>query len=158
KALETPGVVAVVTAADTPGQRHQGLIYNDWPMFVAEGEETRYVGDVLAAVAAIDRRIARRAAQLIEVDYEIREPVTNPEDALKPDAPKLHKKGNLLSKSEIQRGDVDESLKNSAHVATHTFQTQFIEHMYLEPEACIAMPEGDGLRVYSQGQGVFDDR
>src|SRR5262245_10914985 len=108
KALETPGVVAVVTAADTPGQRHQGLIYNDWPMFVAEGEETRYVGDVLAAVAAIDRRTARRAAALIEVDYEVREPVTNPEDALKPDAPKLHNKGNLLSKSEIRRGDVDE--------------------------------------------------
>jgi len=158
KAKEISGVVAIVTAADTPGQRHQGLIYNDWPMFVAEGEETRYVGDVIAAVAAIDRRTARRAAQAIEVDYEAREPITNPEDALKQDAPKLHKKGNLLSRSEIKRGDVDEALRNSAHVATHTFQTQFIEHMYLEPEACIAMPERDGLRVYTQGQGVFDDR
>ncbi len=158
KAKEVPGVVAIVTAADTPGQRHQGLIYNDWPMFVAEGEETRYVGDVIAAVAAIDRRTARMAAQAIEVDYEVREPITNPEDALKPDAPKLHKKGNLLSKSEIKRGDVDQALKNSSHVATHTFQTQFIEHMFLEPESCIAMPEGGGLRVYTQGQGVFDDR
>jgi xanthine dehydrogenase molybdenum-binding subunit len=158
KAREISGVAAIVTAADTPGQRHQGLIYNDWPMFVAEGEETRYVGDVIAAVAAIDRRTARRAAQMIEVDYEVREPVTNPEDALRPDAPRLHKKGNLLSKSEIKRGNVDEALKNSAHVVTHTFQTQFIEHMYLEPEACIAMPEGDGLRVFTQGQGVFDDR
>src|SRR5262249_913041 len=158
KAKEIPGVAAIVTAADTPGQRHQGLIYNDWPMFVAEGEETRYVGDVIAAVAAVDRRTARRAAQAIEVDYEIREPITTPEDALKSDAPRLHPKGNLLSKSEIKRGNVEEALKNSAHVATHTFQTPFIEHMYLEPEACIAMPEGDGLRVYTQGQGVFDDR
>jgi selenium-dependent xanthine dehydrogenase len=158
KAREIPGVVAIITAADTPGQRHQGLIYNDWPMFVAEGEETRYVGDVIAAVAAIDRRRARRAAQAIEVDYEVREPITNPEDALKPGAPRLHKKGNLLSKSEINRGDVDEALKNSAYVVTHTFQTQFIEHMYLEPESCLAMPEADGLRVYTQGQGVFDDR
>src|SRR6266404_9319869 len=158
KAREIPGVVAVVTAADTPGHRHQGLIYNDWPMFVAEGEETRYVGDVIAAVAAIDRRTARRAAQAIDIDYEVREPVTNPEDGLRTDAPRLHPKGNLLSRSEIKRGDVDEALKNSAHVATHTFQTQFIEHMYLEPEACIAMPENDGLRVYTQGQGVFDDR
>jgi len=157
-ANQISGVVAIATAADTPGQRHQGLIYPDWPMFVAEGEETRYVGDVIAAVAAIDRRTARMAAQAIQVDYEIREPVTDPEDALKPDAPLLHKKGNLLSKSEINRGDVDEALKNSAHVVTHTFQTQFIEHMYLEPEACIALPEGDGLRVYTQGQGVFDDR
>jgi xanthine dehydrogenase molybdenum-binding subunit len=158
KAGEIPGVIAIITAADTPGQRHQGLIYNDWPMFVAEGEETRYVGDVIAAVAAIDRRTSRRAAQAIEVDYEVREPITNPEDALKPGAPSLHKKGNLLSRSEINRGDVDEALKNSAHVSTHTFQTQFIEHMYLEPESCIAMPEADGLRVYTQGQGVFDDR
>ena len=157
-AMEIPGVVAIVTAADVRGQRHQGLIYSDWPMFVAEGEETRYVGDVIAAVAAVDRRTARRAAQAIEVDYEVREPVTNPEDALMPDAPTLHKKGNLLSRSEIKRGDVDEALKNAAHVATHTFQTQFIEHMFLEPEACIAMPEGEGLRVYTQGQGVFDDR
>ncbi|MEK6407703.1 MAG: selenium-dependent xanthine dehydrogenase [Acidobacteriota bacterium] len=158
KAKEISGVAAIVTAADTPGQRHQGLIYNDWPMFVAEGEETRYVGDVIAAVAAIDRRTARMAAQAIEVDYEVREPITDPEAALKPGAPKLHKKGNLLSRSEINRGNIDEALKSSAHVATHTFQTQFIEHMYLEPESCIAMPEGDGLRVYTQGQGVFDDR
>src|SRR5262249_29268309 len=158
KAKEIPGVAAIVTAADTPGQRHQGLIYNDWPMFVAEGEETRYVGDVLAPVADVDRRTARRAAQAIEVDYKICEPVTNAEDALKPDAPRLHKKGNLLSRSEIKRGNVEDALKNSAHVVRHTFQTQFIEHMYLEPEACIALPEGDGLRVYTQGQGVFDDR
>ncbi|MFY9571322.1 MAG: selenium-dependent xanthine dehydrogenase [Blastocatellia bacterium] len=158
KAKEIPGVVAIVTASDTPGQRHQGLIYNDWPMFVAEGEETRYVGDVIAAVAAIDRRTARTAAQAIEVDYEVREPLTNPTDALKPDAPKLHKKGNLLSRSEIKRGNVEDALKNSAQVASHTFQTQFIEHMFLEPESCIAMPEGDGLKVFTQGQGVFDDR
>jgi selenium-dependent xanthine dehydrogenase len=158
KAREIPGVIAIVTAADTPGERHQGLIYKDWPIFVAVGEETRYVGDVIAAVAAVDRRTARRAAEAIIIDYEVQEPITSPEDALKPDAPSLHKKGNLLSKSEINRGNVEEALKNSAHVATHTFQTQFIEHMFLEPESCIAMPEGDGLRVYTQGQGVFDDR
>ncbi len=158
RAVEIPGVIRIVTAADTPGQRYQGLIYNDWPIFVAEGEETRYVGDVIAAVAAVDRRTARRAAQAIIVDYEVREPVTTTEDALEPDAPKIHKKGNLLSKSEIRRGDVDAALRDSAFVVSDTFQTQFIEHMYLEPEACIAMPEGDGLRVYTQGQGVFDDR
>ncbi|HET9529061.1 MAG TPA: 2Fe-2S iron-sulfur cluster-binding protein, partial [Blastocatellia bacterium] len=158
KAREIEGVVAIVTAEDAPGERYQGLIYKDWPVFVAAGEETRYVGDVLAAVAAVDRRTARRAARAIEVEYEVREPVTDPEAALRPDAPRIHKKGNLLSRSEINRGNVDEALKNSAHIATHTFQTQFIEHMFLEPESCIAMPEGDGLRVYTQGQGVFDDR
>ena len=152
------GVIAVVTARDVPGERYQGLIYKDWPMFVAEGEETRCVGDVIAAVAALDRRTARAAARAVVVDYEVREPVTNPEDALQPDAPKIHKKGNLLSKSEIKRGNVDEALRTSAHVATHTFQTQFIEHMFLEPESCIAAPQPGGLKVYTQGQGVFDDR
>jgi selenium-dependent xanthine dehydrogenase len=152
------GVVAIVTARDTRGERYQGLIYNDWPIFVAEGEETRCVGDVIAAVAAVDRRTARRATEAIAVDYDVREPITNTEDALAPDAPRIHKKGNLLSKSEINRGDVEEALKSSAHVVSHTFQTQFIEHLFLEPESCIAMPEGDGLRVYTQGQGVFDDR
>jgi selenium-dependent xanthine dehydrogenase len=152
------GVIAVVTARDTPGERYQGLIYKDWPIFVAEGEESRCVGDVIAAVAAVDRRTARAAARAIVVDYEVREPVTSPEHALKPDAPQIHSKGNLLSKSEINRGDADEALKASAHVVTHTFQTQFIEHMFLEPESCLAMPEGDGLRIYTQGQGVFDDR
>jgi selenium-dependent xanthine dehydrogenase len=158
KAKEIPGVIAVVTAADAPGERYQGLIYKDWPIFVAVGEQTRYVGDVIAAVAAIDRRTARLAAQAIVVDYEVLEPVTSPEGALAPGAPLIHEKGNLLSRSEINRGNVEVALANSAHVATHTFQTQFIEHMFLEPESCIAMPEGDGLRVYTQGQGVFDDR
>jgi xanthine dehydrogenase molybdenum-binding subunit len=157
-ALAIPGVVAVVTAADVPGERYQGLIYKDWPIFVAEGEETRYVGDVIAAVAAVDRRIARAAAQAIAVEYEVRQPVVDREAALLPGAPRLHKKGNLLSKSEIRRGDVESALAASAHVASHTFNTQFIEHMFLEPESCIALPENDGLRVYTQGQGVFDDR
>jgi selenium-dependent xanthine dehydrogenase len=158
KALEIPGVLAIVTAADTPGERYQGLIYKDWPIFIAEGEETRYVGDVIAAVAATDRRTARLAAASVVVDYEVRPPVASTEDALRPDAPKVHKKGNLLSKSEINRGDVEEALRTSAHSATHTFQTQFIEHLFLEPESCLALPEGDNLRVYTQGQGVFDDR
>jgi aldehyde oxidoreductase len=158
KAKEIDGVVAIVTADDTPGNRLQGLIYNDWPIFVAVGEETRYVGDVIAAVAAVDRRTARRAAEAIVVDYEVRQPVVDPETALSPGAPSLHKKGNLLSRSEIRRGNVEEALASSAFVTSNTFQTQFIEHMYLEPEACLVVPEGDVLRVFTQGQGVFDDR
>jgi selenium-dependent xanthine dehydrogenase len=157
-ALAIPGVAAVVTADDVPGERYQGLIYKDWPIFVAVGEETRYVGDIIAAVAAGDRRTARRAAEAIAVEYEVRQPVIDREEALRPDSPKVHKKGNLLSRSEIRRGDVEAAIAASAHVATHTFHTQFIEHMFLEPESCIALPDGDGLRVYTQGQGVFDDR
>jgi xanthine dehydrogenase molybdenum-binding subunit len=67
RALARPGVVAVATARDVPGDRWVGQIYADWPCFVAEGEEARCVGDVLAAVAAETLRIAREAAGLIEV-------------------------------------------------------------------------------------------
>ncbi len=161
KAKALPGVRAVVTFRDVPGQRYQGLIYKDWPIFVAEGEETRYVGDMIAAVAADDERTAREAAELVEVDYEVRTPITSAEAALEPGAPKLHGKGNLLSTSKFARGDVAAAQKRSKHVVTETFDTQFIEHLFLEPESALAVPRtGAGARftLYSQGQGVFDDR
>ncbi len=59
----------------------------------------------------------------------------------------------------IERGDVDAALAASAHVVSGTWQTQRIEHLFLEPEACLAAPLEDGrLHLYSRGQGVFDDR
>jgi selenium-dependent xanthine dehydrogenase len=160
-----PGVVAVVTAADVPGGRYQGDIFPDWPQFVAEGEDTRYVGDVLAAVAAETRQAAREAAALVDVEYQVLEPVTDPLDAMKPAAPILHPEatwahdGNVLSLSTVKRGDVDAGLASAAHVVHETFQTQFIEHAFLEPESSLAVPEEDGgFRVYSQGQGAWHDR
>ncbi len=152
------GVIRVVTAADVPGDRMVGLIEQDWPIFVMEGEETRYVGDVLAGVVAADKHTARQAAAMIQVQYQVLPPVTDPRDALKPDAPRIHHKGNVLSKSVIVRGDVSAALAASAHVVEETFRTQFIEHMFLEPEACLAAPVEGEMHVYSQGQGVFDDR
>ena len=179
------GVLKVATFRDVPGDRFVGLIVSDWPVFVAEGEETRCVGDILAAVAAVDEKTARRAAEMIEIEYEIRTPVTSPADALKPDAPRVHPSGNLLSRSALVRGDVDAAFSASAHIVEGTWQTQAIEHMYLEPEASIAIPvplkegrvcgpanwrelvanrsvpaapESHGLHVLSQGQGIFDDR
>jgi CO/xanthine dehydrogenase Mo-binding subunit/aerobic-type carbon monoxide dehydrogenase small subunit (CoxS/CutS family) len=138
EALE--GVLRVATWRDVPGDRFVGLITSDWPIFIAEGEETRCVGDILAAVAAVDERTVRRAVELIEVEYEVREPVTTPDDGLKPDAPKVHPGGNLLSRAALVRGDVEAAFATSAHVVEGTWQTQTIEHMYLEPEASIALP------------------
>ncbi|MBI4850890.1 MAG: selenium-dependent xanthine dehydrogenase [Acidobacteria bacterium] len=159
RALDIDGVMTVATAKDVPGQRFQGLIYPDWPLFVAEGEETRFVGDVIAAVAATTPKLARKALELIDVKYEVLEPVSSPDAALAPDAPKIHKKGNLLSTSLIKRGDADEALKNAPYVVNHTWSTQLIEHAFLEPESCIAVPgDNETMQVYSQGQGVFDDR
>ncbi|MBI5215032.1 MAG: selenium-dependent xanthine dehydrogenase [Ignavibacteriae bacterium] len=154
-----PGVVRVVTANDVPGQRKQGLIYKDWSLFIAEGEITHCIGDVLAAVVADDVRTARKACELIKLDYEILPGVYDPEEALKPDAPRVHSDhDNLLSKSVIKRGDVDSALAESAFVETRTFETQMIEHAFLEPESSIALTNNGTLEVFSQGQGVFDDR
>jgi aldehyde oxidoreductase len=158
-----PDVIRVITARDVPGERYQGLIERDWPVLVAEGETTRYVGDVLAAVAATTRAAAREAADLIRVEYDVLQPVTDPFAALDASSPPIHPGGNLLSTSEVLRGDVEAALATAAHVATDTFRTQRIEHAFLEPEAALAVPDaedgsGPRLRLYAQGQGAWDDR
>jgi xanthine dehydrogenase molybdenum-binding subunit len=160
KARALPGVVAVATARDVPGDRWVGLIYKDWPVFVAEGEEVRAVGDVLAAVAAETPRIAREAAALVEVEYEPLPPVLDPAGSIRPGAPQVNPRhANVLSTTRIERGDVDAALATSAHVVTGTWATQRIEHLFLEPEAALAVPRPDGrLHLYTQGQGIFDDR
>ena len=160
KAIALPGVVRVATAKDVPGDRWVGQIYSDWAVMVAEGEEVRYVGDVVAVVAAETARIARAAAALVAVDYEVLPPVLDPAASIKPGAPQVNpKRDNVLGLTKIQRGEVDAALASSAHVVTGTWRTQRIEHLFLEPEAALAVPLEDGrLHLYSQGQGVFDDR
>ena len=160
RALALPGVRAVLTAAEVPGERWVGLLINDWPSLVAEGEEVRCVGDVLAAVAADDRHTAREAAKLVDVTYELLPPVLDPEAALAPDAPRVNPQhANLLQKSVIRRGDATAALAASAHVVGGTWTTQRIEHLFLEPESALAEPRADGvLHLRSQGQGIFDDR
>jgi xanthine dehydrogenase molybdenum-binding subunit len=160
KARALPGVAAVLTAADVPGQRWYGLLVADWPGLVAEGEEVRCAGDVLAAIAADSEHTAREAAKLVEVDYEPLPPVLDPEEALREGAPQINPRhDNLLGRTRLRRGDVDGALAESAHVVHQTFVTQRIEHLFLEPECALCEPLPDGrLRLFTQGQGVFDDR
>jgi len=169
RAAAVPGVVAVLTAADVPGRREQGLIVADWPLLVAVGETTRYVGDALAAVAAETREAAVEAAALVDVELEPLTPVTDPVEALADGAPAIHEGGNLVSRSVIRRGDADAALASAAHVASGSFRTQSIEHAFLEPEAALAVPRGaagpDGIvvtdhrvQVFSPGQGAWEDR
>ncbi len=160
KALAVAGVAAVATAKDVPGDRWVGQIYKDWPCFVAEGEEVRYVGDVVAAVAAQSKRIAREAASLVEVEYEPLTPVLDPREAIELGAPQVNPMhANLLSVTRYARGDVAAALAASAHVVSGVWATQRIEHLFLEPEAALAVPLPDGrLHFYSQGQSIFEDR
>jgi xanthine dehydrogenase molybdenum-binding subunit len=143
-----PGVIRVLTAADVPGKRFVGLIRQDWPLFIAVGEETRYVGDALAGVVAETEAIARAAAELIRVEYDALPPVTDPHAALLPDAPSIHPGGNLLSRTAFVRGDIAAAVASTAYTAHGVYQTQRIEHGYMEPECAIAIPS-DELRVTS---------
>ena len=156
-ALTLADVHRVLTAADIPGRRHLGLIVHDWPVMIAQGEVTRYVGDVLAVVVAETQFAARRAAEAVAVRYDVLDPVTEPAVALTPDAPLIHDGGNLLDICAYSRGDVTAALSASKHVVEETFTTQRIEHAFLEPEACLAVP-GPPMTIYSQGQGVHDDQ
>jgi len=160
KARGLPGVVVVATAQDVPGDRWVGLLYNDWPIFVAPGEEVRCVGDVMVAVAAEDEYTARAAAALVEVEYEVLEPVLDPFAAMQPDAPQVNPRhDNTLSHTVVQRGHAEATLAASAHVVSGTWETQRIEHLYLEPESALTEPLGDGrIKLFTQGQGIFDDR
>ena len=152
------GVLRIFTAEDIPGERFTGLIVQDWPMMVKVGEITRYVGDVLAGVVAETEKIAREAVALIEVEYEVLTPVTDPFEALSAKSPKIHESGNLLSTTEIERGDANQAEKESTFVSKGTYKTQRIEHAFLEIECCVALPLEEGVKVFSQSQGVYEDR
>ncbi|EGO65950.1 selenium-dependent xanthine dehydrogenase [Acetonema longum] len=153
-----PGVATVITAKDIPGRRSQGHIIPDWPAFIAEGEESRYIGDALAAVAAVSKKIAREAVKLIKVEYEERKPVTSPREALAEGAPQIHPKGNLLSRTVLRRGNADAAIAAAKYVVTQCYVTPPTEHAFLELESALAMPEADGtLVVYTGGQNVYDD-
>lgn len=159
-AAAVEGVEAVFTAADVPGELRVGLIHKDWPVFIPEGGRTSYLGDVLAVVVAGDRETARHAAMLVDVEYVPLAPFSDPVVAVGSDEDAVWGlDGNVLSVSAYSRGDVEAALVESAHVVDDVYQTQRIEHAFVEPESTLAVPTDDGgLYVYSGGQGVWDDR
>ena len=151
------GVALVLTAKDIPGKNQAGLIIRDQPAI--SDEKTRYIGDSLASVFAESVEIADRARDLIRVEYEILPGVFSPQEAAEPGAPKVHDKGNLLKHAAILRGDVGKAFAECEVVIEGTYTTPFIEHGFLEPEAGLAYPDGEGGVVLEIGsQTVFDDR
>ena len=162
-ALAAPGVVAVLTAADIPAELKVGLIHKDWPVMIPVGGRTSYAGDVLAVVVAKTRQQARAATALVRVEYQPLRPITDPVEAVRStEIAVWGTNDNVLSVSRYSRGDVESALAASAHVVEEIFETQRIEHAFLEPESTVAVPSGAGetrsLHVYSGGQGVWDDR
>jgi aldehyde oxidoreductase len=162
-ALKQPGVKAVFTAADIPGELMMGIIYKDWPVMIPVGGRTSYAGDVLAIVVADTRMNARNATSYVAVSYSPLAPITDARKAIaSTDVAVWKTDSNILSKSSYKRGDCDAAIASSDFVVRELFTTQRIEHAFLEPESTLAVPKlSDGakqLHVYSGGQGIWDDR
>lgn len=157
KALAHPDCVRILTAEDVPFNK-TGHIIPDWDVLIAKGDTTRYIGDAIVLVASTRKETLDEILSLVEVDYEVLTPLTDPKEAMKEDAPKLHPKGNLLTKEMISRGDVDEAIKNSKYVVTNHYSVPMTDHAFMEPECAIGIPDGDGLLMYTASQNVYDEQ
>lgn len=157
KAERLAGVHAVITAKDVPGMNRFGIAIPDQPVLCED--RVRFIGDAIAAVAAVSPEIAEQALALIDVVYEPLPVVDDPEAALRPDAVKLHPAGNVLHRTAYRRGEAPEAFASCAHVVEETYITPRQMHTYMEMEGGLFVPEEDGrLAVFAPTQHGFKDR
>jgi len=157
KAEAVPGVVAVLTHKDVPGLNGFGIILPDQPVLC--NDKVRYLGDAIAVVAAENLEAAEKAAQLVEVDYDPLPVVSDPVEAMKPDAPKVHEKGNVLRHATVRVGDVQKAFREAAVVVENTYRTGRQMHMFLEVEAGLGMLDDQGrIVLYVGGQSPYRDQ
>jgi 4-hydroxybenzoyl-CoA reductase alpha subunit len=154
------GVKAVVTGKDTPG-RKQG-IWRRFPELCDEEilcrEKVRYIGDAVAAVAAIDEDTAEEALDLIEVEYEPLPAVFDPLEAIKEDAPQIHDgvELNMNVTRHIEWGDVDEAFKKCDHVREDKFKCSSQAHVCMETHCAVAsFDHGGKLTVWTSTQSSY---
>jgi CO/xanthine dehydrogenase Mo-binding subunit len=151
------GVAAVLTADDVP---HNAIVEHasgglgelTVQQPVLARDRVRYVGEPVAVIAAVDQETADEAADLVQVEYEPLPGVFSPTEALAPDAPLVHEAGNVLVNWRLERGDVDQAFADAEVVVQDEYQTQHVEHAYLETEAGVGWIENDvvTLRVSTQ--------
>ena len=156
-----PGVVAVLTQKDIPGQVNVGHIKKDQPTLVGEGEVTQYLGDALALICAEDRETLEKAKTLVHVEYEALPLVHGPEEAAAPGAPLvfINDRDNIQAHRHIKRGDPDGAIARSKYVITQHFETPWTEHAFLEPECCVALPlENGGVKLLTTDQSAHTTR
>ncbi|HEY8019043.1 MAG TPA: molybdopterin cofactor-binding domain-containing protein, partial [Actinomycetota bacterium] len=153
-ALSLPGVHAVLGAEDVPGDPNYGLEFRDQPVLASD--VVRYAGEPVAIVAAESPELAARALGLIQVDYEVREPLTDMERALAPDATLLHRWGNVVRHLRIEHGDPD--VDADVWVEGY-YETASQDQAPLGPEGGLAVPAGDGgIDLYVTTQWLHVDR
>ncbi|RWE75377.1 MAG: aldehyde oxidase, partial [Mesorhizobium sp.] len=152
-----PGVAAVVTYRDIAGSNAFGIVVQDQPALCFD--KVRYVGDAVAAVAAVDAETAERALGLIQVRYAPLPVVSDPEQALSPDAEPVHSAGNLQTSLGFERGDIAEGFARAAHVVEAVYETPRQMHGFMETEGGHALVDSDGtLNVCAGGQYGLRDR
>jgi len=152
-----PGVAVVLTAKDIPGTNRQGIVHKDQPVLVED--HVRHCGDPVALVLAEDRETLRQALALIELDLEPLPGVFDLDQALAPDAPQLHERGNCLLHATIAAGDVGPAWAECAVIVEEEFTVPFQEHAFLETQNGVAQLEPDGqLTLTVSTQAPFRDR
>jgi xanthine dehydrogenase molybdenum-binding subunit len=162
KAEKLPGVKAVIHHGNAQipwssgGHTHRRFIFNN---------PVRFVGDPVAAVAAADRHIAEEALGLIEIKYEKLPHVLDPNEALKPDAPKIAPEGNLSvgkgnfsAPIEESWGDLDKGFKAADRIFEDTYITKHVNNAQLEPRVSVAKWEAGKLTIFASTQGVSNAR
>lgn len=166
QAVQLPGVRAVLTGRDLPGGLF-GPFIKDEPVLAVN--KVRYIGEPVAAVAAIDPDIAEEALDLIEVDYEELPAVFDPLAAMAEGAPLIHEDvekylavfpairyGNVCSRTTMVQGDVQEGFRQADLVVEETFRSQMHHQSYIEPSGAVVKMEPNGrFTVWSSSQGVF---
>jgi xanthine dehydrogenase D subunit len=154
RALAIPGVRAILTHEDVPGRKLYGMERADQP--VLAWQNVRYQGEPIAIVAADHPETARRAVDAIEVDYDVLEPLTDPERAMAADAPQLHLSGNVLRHVRIVHGDPD---ADADVVVSGDYEVGMQDQAFLGPESGLAVPDGEGgVDLYIATQWLHVDR
>jgi CO/xanthine dehydrogenase Mo-binding subunit len=155
-----PGICRVFTVQDVPGENCYGVIpaFRDQPVF-AEGE-ARFRGEAIAAVAGERNAIEALATDSFPVVWEQLDALTTIEAALAPGAPLLHahRPGNVLVRGRVVRGDVEKALAEAPIVVADEYETGFVEHAYIEPEAGFARRVGDRIEIQACTQSPYMDR
>jgi xanthine dehydrogenase D subunit len=153
-ALLVPGVHAVITNDDLWGSRNYGLEHHDQPVFA--NEVALFHGEPIAAVAAVHPEIASRAVAAIKVEYEVLEPLSDPEDAIRPETPAIHPDGNVFRHIRLRHGD---PTAVGDVVVEGSYSVGMQDQAFLGPESGLAVPAEDGgVELFIATQWLHVDR
>ena len=154
RALALPGVFAVLTHEDVPGVNAYGLEHHDQPVLASD--RVRYQGEAVVIVAADHPETARRALDLVDVEYDVLDPVTDPRQAAFGDSAAVHPAGNVVRHVRIRRGDADAA---AAVVVAGDYEVGMQDQAFLGPESGLAVPAVDGgVDLYVATQWLHVDR